>query len=234
MLCREKAGDGMIREVDLDEISDGKRYHANDLVKADCNDCINCNECCTGMGNSIILDPYDVALLSSGLELKFEHLMNGKIELNLVDGLILPNLVMDSEREQCLFLNQQGRCSIHAFRPGICRLFPLGRVYENNSFQYFLQTKECRKTNRTKIKVKKWIGLPNFRDYESFVLHWHDFLLEVQSIIREHAEAAYVKNLNLYLLKLFYQTRYEADSDFFSQFDQRLSMAKDYVGSLSE
>ena len=47
----------MIREVDLQEISDGKLYTANDLVKAGCNDCAGCSACCRGMGNSIVLDP---------------------------------------------------------------------------------------------------------------------------------------------------------------------------------
>ena len=33
------------------------------------------------------------------------------------------------------FLNEQGRCSIHDSRPGFCRLFPLGRFYENGGFR---------------------------------------------------------------------------------------------------
>ena len=46
---------------------------------------------------------------------------------------------MNNEKEACYFLNEEGRCSIHSFRPGICRLFPLGRFYEEEGFRYFLQ-----------------------------------------------------------------------------------------------
>lgn len=56
----------MIREVDLQEISDGKLYTANDLVKAGCNDCAGCSACCRGMGNSIVLDPLDMHRLVRG------------------------------------------------------------------------------------------------------------------------------------------------------------------------
>lgn len=56
----------MIREVDLQEISDGKLYTANDLVKAGCNDCAGCSACCRGMGNSIVLDPLDMHRLCQG------------------------------------------------------------------------------------------------------------------------------------------------------------------------
>lgn len=40
----------MKREIDMKEISDGKLYGPNDLVKADCGDCHGCFDCCRGMG----------------------------------------------------------------------------------------------------------------------------------------------------------------------------------------
>ena len=151
----------MKREVDLQEISDGKLYGLNDMVKADCGDCQGCSACCRGMGNSILLDPLDICRLSVNLNRTFEELLEDKIELNIVDGMILPNLRMSGEAEQCSFLDDNGRCTIHSFRPGICRIFPLGRYYENQGFQYFLQIHECKKDNRTKVKVRKWIDTPD-------------------------------------------------------------------------
>ena len=133
----------MKRNVRLEDISDGKLYTANDLVKADCHDCEGCSACCRGMA-SIVLDPYDVWQLCMGLRKTFEGLMEEHIELQVVDGVILPKLKMAGEEESCTFLDENGRCSIHLFRPGICRLFPLGRYYEDDGFRYFLQVKECR------------------------------------------------------------------------------------------
>ena len=49
----------MKREIEIDEISDGRRYGLNDMVKADCQDCKGCWDCCTEMGDSILLDPLD-------------------------------------------------------------------------------------------------------------------------------------------------------------------------------
>ena len=43
----------MKRQVTMEEISDGKLYTSNDLVKADCGDCEGCHACCTEMGSSI-------------------------------------------------------------------------------------------------------------------------------------------------------------------------------------
>ena len=145
----------MLREVDLNEISDGKLYNSNDMVKADCGGCMGCSSCCQGMGNSIILDPLDLHRLCTGLEQTFDELMGHSIELNIADGIILPNLRMNGKEEACFYLNPEGRCSIHSLRPGICRLFPLGRLYQEESFQYFLQVHECPKPGKAKIKIKK-------------------------------------------------------------------------------
>ena len=64
----------MRREQTLEEISDGKLYDSNDMVKADCHDCEGCCDCCQGMGDSVLLDPYDVYRLSAGLQKSVEQL----------------------------------------------------------------------------------------------------------------------------------------------------------------
>lgn len=222
----------MEREIDLKQISDGKLYQANDMVKAGCNDCAGCSLCCREMGNSIILDPYDIYHMTKGLNMGFEELMINKIELNVVDGIIQPNLKMQEGKDCCGFLSEEGRCTIHAFRPGFCRMFPLGRIYEENDFHYFLQIYECPYPNKTKIKLKKWLEIPQLSKYESYIRRWHYFLKDVQKILRETENDAVVKNLNLFLLKHFYIKPYETEEnekDFFEQFEERLREAKEII-----
>ncbi len=219
----------MIREVNLEEISDGKLYDANDLVKADCHDCEGCCDCCTRMGESIILDPYDVYRLTEELGKSFEELLTDSLELHVVDGVILPNLKMAGERECCPFLNEKGRCSIHSFRPGICRLFPLGRFYEDGGFRYFLQTKECPKENRSKIKVKKWIDQPQFKRYEEFISKWHYFVRNLQEVLTKQPDMERAKKINMYVLETFFFKGWASEEDFYDRFDQRLCQAQELL-----
>lgn len=218
----------MKRNVRMEDISDGKLYTANDLVKADCGDCEGCSACCRGMGSSIVLDPLDIYRLTTGLGVRFEQLLSDKIELNVVDGIILPNLKMGGEKECCEFLNEEGRCSIHGIRPGICRLFPLGRFYEDGGFKYFLQIHECKKENRTKVKVKKWIDTPDLKKYESFISEWHYFLLELQGKLLKIEEEK-VKAINMFLLQSFFLEPYKVEEDFYEQFDHRMKKVKQYL-----
>ena len=221
----------MRRNVDLNEISDGKLYTSNDMVKADCYECQGCSACCRGMGKSIILDPIDLFHLKQATGKAFAGLLNQEIELNVVDGMILPNLKMDPKTDACPFLDENERCGIHAFRSGICRLFPLGRLYEEEGFRYFLLTKECKKENRGKVKVKKWLGITNLKAYEQYISDWHQFLLTCEESIGE-LEKENIQILTTYILRLFYQTPYEAEDDgsFYQEFYQRREQVRKTLG----
>lgn len=219
----------MEREIDMNEVSDGKLYGLRDMVKADCGGCRGCSECCESMGSTIILDPYDVWRLTKGLGKSFEELLaEEKLELNLVEGIILPNIKTDGEGERCGFLNSEGRCSIHALRPGFCRIFPLGRYYENGGFQYFLQVHECPREPKTKVKVQKWIDTPELKRNEKFINDWHYFLKGMTKRLEQSEGTSFARAVNLYLLKNFYQRPWGAleEREFYDRFDERLLEAK--------
>lgn len=218
----------MKRYVSLEEISDGKLYTADDMVKADCLGCQGCSRCCHEMGDTILLDPYDIWQFQKGLEKDAQTLLaEGKIALRVVDGVIVPHIKMQpvnaglkSTDVQCPFLDAQGWCTVHAYRPGFCRLFPLGRVYEGDGFKYFLQKSECDHP-KAKVKVGKWLDVPELPRYEAYVLMWHGVQKQVEALQHENTDDAFAKNLNLFLLKTFYLTPYDCGRDFYEQFEKR-------------
>ncbi len=222
----------MKRNVDMSEISDGNLYDLNDMVKADCQDCKGCSACCRGMGQSIVLDPLDSYNLTTGLNMTFEQLLEHAIELNVFDGVILPNLKMTNDQEACYFLNEEGRCTIHQIRPGICRLFPLGRFYEEHGFKYFLQIHECKHPNKTKVKVKKWIDTPNLPQNQKFIMDWHDFIDDIQNKIASLTNDALVKKIDIFILQQFFLEKYNCEEDFYEQFSLRLEKAKGIINTL--
>ncbi|HBZ02927.1 MAG TPA: hypothetical protein DEO83_03850 [Lachnospiraceae bacterium] len=175
----------MLRYDDLNDISDGKLYTEDDMVCAGTNGCNGCSKCCeSDMGNTIVLTPYDMYELTVATGKSFDELLTGFIiELSMMDGIVLPNLKMS---EGCAFL-ESGRCEVHAHRPGICRLFPLGRIYNvetdqtvkkdraSAAFRYFLQVNECPVKNKTEVKVRDWLGIEDLEKNTSFINKWHRF-----------------------------------------------------------
>ncbi|MDO4343826.1 MAG: YkgJ family cysteine cluster protein [Eubacteriales bacterium] len=209
----------MKREVAVDDLK--KLYTAGDMARVGCNGCQGCCDCCRGMGSSVVLDPLDIYRLVRGLQMDFSGLMEKYLELNAVDGVVLPNLQMASEKECCGFLNEEGRCAIHAFRPGLCRLFPLGRYYENGTFRYFLQKKECRMEPKTKVRISKWLGEPELKKYEAYILAWHNLLEEIQELLAGEKDEQLAKDMSVYLLNSFYIKGYRMDEEFYVQFEER-------------
>ncbi|MCR5419820.1 MAG: YkgJ family cysteine cluster protein [Lachnospiraceae bacterium] len=217
----------MIRDVDINEISDGKKYRSSDLVKIGCSDCAGCSDCCRQVEDTILLDPYDLYQLQVGIGETFDSLLlknpSPVIELGIADGLLLPHLKVNNDKGACPFLDTAGRCSIHAYRPGFCRLYPLGRIYEDNGFKYFIQIHECPYPNKTKVKIKKWLNIDNLPQYETFTLKWHDLLeikrKEMNNITDQSERSKYMVDF----LKQFYQTPYDISRSFYEQFNERLN-----------
>ena len=69
------------------------------------------------MGNSIILDPYDVYRMTTGMGKSMQELLAASVELNVVDGVILPNLKMQGTKEACAYLDEEGR--VASIRTGL-------------------------------------------------------------------------------------------------------------------
>lgn len=223
-------------DANLQEITDGKFYTCNDMVKVGCRDCEGCSSCCQGMGESILLDPYDAWNLTTHLGMSFDKLLEGPIELHVEEGLILPNIRMTESNDkllnneqpktdsgdlgQCSFLNNEGRCSIHSFRPGICRLFPLGRNYDGDTMSYFFLKDACPATGKTKVKVQKWIDTPDIKKYHQFLIDWHALTKSLRAEIVACESEEKQKQLSMIFLQLFYINPYPKD-DFYSEFYAR-------------
>ena len=215
----------MLRNIDMNEISDGNLYEKDSMVKIGCNDCEGCHKCCHDMGKSIVLDPYDIYMLESATGKNFEELLTSVLELNVVDGAILPNIRMQDSTLACAFLNNEGRCTIHDYRPGFCRLFPLGRIYreDGSGFDYFLQVNECDYERKSKVKIKKWLGIERLGKYEEYIFKWHLLLKKVTDLSAD-ASPEELKRVNMKILNIFFILPYEKQTDFYTEFGKRLEM----------
>ncbi len=209
----------MKRNVDFNEISDGHKYSREDYVRVGSDDCKNCSECCKVTDDTIHLDPFDINLLSKKLNKSFEAMLNeGIINVTLTDGVITPYLCKN-ERSECVFLANE-RCSIHDARPGFCRLFPLGRIYdEDGSFAYFIQIHECPYPMKSEVKVKDWLGIDALPLYEEYIETWHAIIKSIsETAAKGNSEMLKIQNMNL--LNKFFIAPY--GDNFYEDFYNRL------------
>lgn len=168
---------------------------------------------------------------ASSMPVYLSSILETYLKFDVADGVIMPRFNekfksalsdKNDDSDRCPFLDKEGRCSVHSARPGFCRLFPLGRLYENGSFSYILQTKECKIENRGKIKVRKWLGIGDLKSYEAYIVKWHYFLEDIEKKIDRGANKELAGVLDMKILQDFYLTPYAFDEDFYAQFYERL------------
>ena len=212
---------------------DGKKYNCTDVAPVGCNDCEGCSICCREMGDTIIQDPFDMWMfcsnmrLSGGAGVTFELLVSedGPWELSMQNGLLLPNIKMVDDGH-CPFLNKKGRCGIHPIRSGLCRLFPLGRGFEEDgSIYYYVLNKElgCEKMKGpgSPVKIADWLGYVDMDKYELFQVAWHRIKRNLEERVANLSNEA-ADGLRDRLLMIFYDRPY-ADGfyvDFFSRVEE--------------
>ena len=206
-----------------------KLLTSRDMAKISCPTCRGCGACCRDMGDSIRLDPYDVYLLTRNLGLAFSDLLDRSIALHAEGGLVLPHLLMKEEEKGepcCSFLDREGRCSVHAFRPGLCRLFPLGRDYDGTGFSYFVVENACPVPGKSKVRISSWLGYGDLASYEVFTARWHYFVKEMQEMLGAFQGSEEARRLALYILQKFYAQPWDPDRGFFDEFEERLSLIR--------
>jgi Fe-S-cluster containining protein len=216
----------------LEDISDGKLYDLNDMVKADTRGCEGCSDCCHGVGSTIVLNPFDMYEMTRCSDKSYDELLGEKIELHNEEKITLPHLKTHGADEACGFLTTEGRCSIHGSRPSICRLFPLGRYYEDQDFKYIFQPGECIKPNLSKVKVKKWIGIENYNENKKFILTWYNLLKALKWRVKFIHNDQELDEVRDYLIQQFFKIDWHVEPNFYEAFYSRLSIAKDKLGIL--
>ena len=212
----------------LNVISDGKLYDIEDMVKADTCGCNGCSDCCNDVGDLVVLTPFDIYEMTTYLNTDFDKLLGDKILLRENNKITLPYLKMQDENKNCSFLDKNGRCTIHLKRPNICRLFPLGRAYQDNDFKYFLQVDNCPKDELKDVKVSQWINIENYNENKKFILEWYKFIKALTfrlKFVRDEKEIAHINEI---LLDNFY--RVKIDNDFYKSFEELLPKVKNKLG----
>ncbi len=213
----------------LEDISDGRIYDIEDTVKAGTGGCDGCSACCHDVGELVVLTPFDVYEMVSGLNVSFDELLIDKLELRENNKIVLPHLKMYGDSKRCSFLGIENRCIIHGHRPDICRLFPLGRVYEDDDCKYFLQVGSCMKSNLEKVKVKEWIGIKNNHENKAFILAWYRLLKALTFRLKFVRDDQELETINKSLLDIFYRMTLKDEEDFYSAFLRCLPEAKNQL-----
>lgn len=216
--------------------------------------CVACGKCCHNRteGATILVSPYDMyRIVKHQKPENPQEFIDKHFEFYIGhdSGLLLANLKSKDifgGDNICTFLKKrdgQYRCSVHAYKPSACRLFPLGRVaLEDNELRYLLQkdvscNSHIPEDQRDEHTLKEW--MPDMEETQKAFIDFSEKVNKIVEVINlnalSHSEKISDPQKNLYynLLDQCLYRRYDYEKDFFEQFDDNierlLGITKEFV-----
>lgn len=145
--------------------------------------CSRKGTCCHG--NNVYLNPWEIAMLAQGVGVTVLDFISNYTILNGIK-LKFNGTSIFNNKKSCNLYNENQGCSIHENRPLACRLFPLGRMIQNNESTYMFQgnefpcNKDCPEVSfLPKLTVEEYLKGQNVATYE---IAQDEYLEVVQNI----------------------------------------------------
>ena len=189
--------------------------------------CDQCGDCCRHR-KDIILTPFDLNRIARHFGTTPKAIVDRYCIVYIGDSSRFPVVLLKPEGkdEACPFL-KENRCSIHASKPTVCALFPLGRVMQYGALKgdqeqklfYILQDTDCGLRDQTHT-VEEWLGAFELEGSEAWFLEWTDILGKLVTLIHQLEEMLSDKLmqmiLNIALTEIY--MHYDQGVDFMQQF----------------
>jgi len=188
--------------------------------------CYGCGKCCKNR-EDILLNAQDVYRMAKHLKLEPKQLIERYCEAYVGEQSFVPvvRLRPRGKYNACPLL-QDKRCGVHAAKPTVCALYPLGRYCaapkdgEQMETKYFLQPITCggHKNNT----VRGYLESFGFPLVDPFHVMWSKLLMELVTFSRE----AIRNGVHMGAIEVIWDTmqgflylHYNTDADFQIQFE---------------
>ena len=219
------------------ELAPGQPFHFH---------CDQCGNCCRNR-KDILLNPFDLFRIASQLGTNPKDIVARYCTVYVGDSSRFPVVLLlpEGKDEACPFL-KDNRCSIHANKPTVCALFPLGRsiCYDKKPdahgerkkrLFYFLQDVDCGLKDETHTALE-WMGEFNLADSEEWFIEWSGVLERIVPIIKDLEQSVSrdsmipVFNALLHVIYL----KYVGGIGFMQQFRKNADEAEQMLSRLRE
>ncbi|MEZ5359666.1 MAG: YkgJ family cysteine cluster protein [Candidatus Zixiibacteriota bacterium] len=156
----------------------------NDTFKFSCK---RHGDCCTNRDNNPILcTPYDAFRMQTQLGINSHEFKKYFADLVLASEPEFPVMLLSSPKvndhlDQCVFLDNKA-CRVYEARPLVCRLYPLGRILDQNMTSYFFKVntnKNCGLGNDPSYTIDEWIKKTNSKSYLDWSEKFYKLLMEI-------------------------------------------------------
>jgi len=149
--------------------------------------CKACGKCCKHR-EDILLTPYDLYRIADFFGRTPKEIIERYCEVYEGDNSHFPVVRVKPvpPDNSCPFLRNR-KCSVHAKKPGVCRVYPLARVFKvEGESRYYLNGSSCKHEPRN-ITVREWIADFATEESEQAGRLWSDIIVKLHPAIQPEA-----------------------------------------------
>ena len=194
--------------------------------------CTECGKCCK-QREDILLTPYDLNRIARYLNIEVGQVIQEYCVWYVGKSSRLPVVAMNMQgaEQKCPFLECR-KCKIHAAKPTVCALFPLGRVgtSKDYSIRYILQPVHCG-TDEDEQTVREWLAGYGLEESEEWFRAWQKTIIPLSQRINGYVDGLSERMINMIgegLLNVLY-VHYNNDQDFMEQFHENVQKADAFL-----
>lgn len=169
----------------LQEIMDSV-MEPEDTFRFSCNMCGNCCRC---RSEPINVTGFDLFRLAQGLGVTPKEVMIKYLRPEISGNSNIPGLLLDERLDgSCRFL-RKGVCTVQAFKPIVCAVFPIGRFYNalDEKIHYMRRyvPVECGGKDGKEWTLREWIKSWGLDRWDAESIAWSKLLLTAASCIQQ-------------------------------------------------
>ena len=208
--------------------------------------CTQCGKCCINRSD-ILLSPRDIYKASKHLGLTPLDFFQKYCETYIGDhsGIPIVRLKPVGSDERCPLLKKR-KCLIHAAKPSVCAMYPLGRYMEQDkeafeagksdafSVRYLLKPIDCGTKSETHT-VREWLSGFNIEIEDKAFISWYGTISKISHFLNTVKEIGSER-----VMGLLYSTvlggmylNYDIEEEYQPQFDRNLETLMDLMDKLS-
>lgn len=213
---------------------DAERFENNALLPEDTFrfDCDQCAKCCRKRRSPVLITGADAFRIACGTHQPIKLALYKHTSWYIGDQSHIPVVYLEERFDgSCSFL-RQGRCEIQDFKPAVCALYPLGRMfdYQKNQFCYFHSGDQCGipPDKAKEWTLNQWLDASHIRDQEQDAFAWSQFLVGVVPFTAKLNREELDNDLVLKLLDVLYLD-YDIDKPYRDQVLENEEAISQYV-----
>ena len=181
-------------------------------------ECKMCGDCCRKRKEPIIISGLDAFYIAKALDMEMPALFNKILNVEVGYTSKMPTVYLQERLDGSCRLLRNGRCMVQDNKPIVCRLYPIGRLFNGKEFVYFNQHSSCG-GKETPITLREWLNAFNIPEDDiegkTYMKVFGEATLYMQTLKKETDKQEFYKDL---FLAFFIQ--YDIEKSFLENFNE--------------